>query len=260
MEGFDKRSRRVPNTGSMRFPLLLPPLLLAVTVLDGAWLAERFAHGQAVANVLAVAAWLWLYRSSGARLRRLLVLGLLPATVGELIFSLGLGMYEYRLHAIPLYVPVGHTLVYAAVFLIAHAPRVRRQARWLAPLLFLAGGAFSVGWHLLKNDPFGLGCWVAFAVLWLFNPRGRLFFAVMFLVVAYLEQCGTLAGAWVWPPVLFGKLTGVASANPPGGIAVFYALFDLSCLALYFFTRFTVFERWVSRRVAMRPPTTSSSG
>jgi hypothetical protein len=109
-----------------------------------------------------------------------------------------------------------------------------------------------VGWHLVRHDPFGLACWVAFAALWLVNPRGRLFFAVMFLVVAFLEQCGTRTGAWVWPPVLFGKVAAIGSANPPGGIAVFYALFDLSCLALYFFTRFTSFERWVSRRVAVR--------
>ena len=36
------------------------------------------------------------------------------ATCGELVFSLGLGFYSYRWHNLPLYVPPGHGLVFAA--------------------------------------------------------------------------------------------------------------------------------------------------
>ena len=82
--------------------------------------------------------------------------------------------------------------------------------------------------------------------------RARLFFAAMYLLVAYLELCGTASGAWAWPAHLLGKAQGLSSANPPSGVAVFYSLFDLSCLALYFATRFSHFERWASRLVSKR--------
>lgn len=236
----------------LTFLAVTPALLLGVTFLDGAWVAERFAHGQPVATALTLLGWAGLYRRSGARLRRLLLLGLGPATLGEVVFSLGLGMYEYRLHAIPLYVPLGHVILYATVFQAVRAPWVRRAEAWLGPVLFALGGLFVVGWHLRQGDPFGLACWVTFAALWLLNPRGRLFFAAMFLLVAFLEQCGTRQGCWWWPPTLLGHPGLMRSANPPGGIAVFYVLFDLSCLALYFFVRWASFDRWIGRVVAAR--------
>lgn len=243
-------SDRLPRPGPvLRFCVVTPLLLLAVTALDSAWLAQRFEHGQAVAAGVTLLGWAWFYRRSGARLRRVLVLGLLPATVGEVVFSLGLGMYDYRLHAVPLYVPPGHVILYATVFGLVHDGAVRQAERWLAPLLFALGGGYAVGWHLLVGDAFGLACWGAFAVLWLVNRPGRLFFAAMFLLVAFLEQCGTRLGCWRWPETWLGHPALWRSGNPPGGIAVFYVAFDLACLALYFFWRWPSFERWVGRRV-----------
>ena len=84
------------------------------------------------------------------------------------------------------------------------------------------------------------------------SRSARLFLVSMYLLVAYLEQCGTRLGCWAWPATLFGLVHGPPSGNPPSGIAVFYGLFDLSCLALYFGVYWRSFERWVQRLVHHR--------
>ena len=223
----------------------VPPLLLAVTALDGR--AVPVASAAATFTF-----WLLLYATASHRLRRLLLVGLFAATVGEVVFSLGLGMYEYRQGGIPLYVPPGHTVLYASIFLFVRLPEVRRRARWLWPTLFLLGAGWSLALWRFAHDSFGLVCFALFTALLLAVPRARLFFAAMYLLVAYLELCGTAAGAWAWPAALLGRPGAISSANPPSGVAVFYCLFDLSCLGLYFATRFTHFERWVQRLVFLR--------
>lgn len=229
-----------------------PLVLLAVTWLDGAALADRLRFGQALADALTLAFWSLVFLGASPRLRRLLVLGLVAATAGEVIFSLGLGMYLYRLARIPLYVPPGHTLLYATVFVFVRARGVRRHAGWLAPMLMLAATAYSLAWFRVARDAFGLACFGAFALLWMLRREARLFFAAMYLLVAFLEQCGTHFGAWRWPPLLFGRVAACPSGNPPSGVALFYVLFDLACLALYFGVRWTSFERWVQRLVFRR--------
>lgn len=225
-----------------------------MTAVDGLRVAEDFAHGQAVATAACAAYWLLLFAAASPRLRRLMAVGVLAATVGEVLFSLGLGMYEYREGAIPLYVPPGHTVLYAAVFLWVRLPGVRRQARLLTPVLLAAGAAYSLALWRLFDDQYGVACWLLFLALLTALRGSRLFFAAMYLLVAWLEQAGTGAGAWAWPAHLLGRPQGLASANPPSGVAVFYCLFDLSCLALYFGWRFKTFERWVQRLVWRRRP------
>lgn len=242
---FARRHRRALIAGVV-------PLLLWMTAVDGVRVAPWFAHGQAVATVVCLAYWALLAAAGSKRLRRLMVIGIIAATAGEVLFSLGLGMYEYREHWIPLYVPPGHTVLYAAVFLWVRLPWVRRHSRALLPGLLAVGAAYSIAqWRLLADD-YGFACFLVFAVLLAAIRGSRLFFAAMYLLVAWLEQVGTGSGAWAWPAQLLGKAHGLSSANPPSGVAVFYCLFDLSCLAMYFGWRFKTFERWVQRLVFRR--------
>lgn len=247
---FARRHRRALIAG-------VPPLLLWMTAVDGTRAAQWFSHGQAVATAVCAAYWLLLFCAGSLRLSRLMVFGVLAASIGEAIFSLGLGMYAYREGGIPLYVPPGHTVLYAAVFLWVRLPGVRRRAAVLTPALFAAGAAWSAAQWRLFADDYGFACFVVFSVLLLFLKGSRLFFAAMYLLVVWLEQAGTGSGAWAWPAQLLGRPWGLSSANPPSGVAVFYCLFDLSCLALYFGWRFGAFERWVALRVqraAIRQP------
>jgi hypothetical protein len=242
---FARRHRRALIAGVV-------PLLLWMTWVDGVRVATAFTHGQAVATAVCLFYWLALYGAGSARLRRLMLFGVVAATAGEALFSLGLGMYTYREGGIPLYVPPGHTVLYAAVFLFVRLPGVHHRARLLMPVLLALGAAYSaVQWRLFADD-YGFACFLVFLVLLTAIRGSRLFFAAMYLLVAWLEQCGTGAGAWAWPDHLLGRAHGLSSANPPAGVAVFYCLFDLSCLAMYFGWRFKTFERWVQRLVWRR--------
>jgi hypothetical protein len=231
---------------------LSPLLFLLIGLLDSAKLAEHVRHGQEAALAVMSLAWLVLYRRASVRLRRLLLLGLLPATVGELIFSPGLGMYIYRLHSVPLYVPLGHTLLYATVFLFVRLGVVRRHPKLVLGSLMVVAVIYTLGWWRVANDQYGLICAGAFVLLLMVARGARLFLVAMYLMVAYLEQCGTHLGCWTWPGTLLGRISTVPSGNPPSGVAVFYGLFDLSCLALYFGVHWKSFERWVQRLVWSR--------
>lgn len=225
-------------------------LLAAVTALDGTALAARTSLGQPLAAVLTCAWWLALWVRAPPRLRVLMLVGLFAATAGEAIFSLLLGMYRYRLERIPVYVPPGHTILYAAIFTFVRQPFVRGHRRAIATLFFALGAGYSALWLRLHDDRYGFACFLGFALLMLALPRARLFFASMYLLVAYLELSGTHFGAWRWPEHLLGRFT--PSGNPPSGVAVYYVLFDVSCLLLYVFVRWESFERWVSRKLARR--------
>src|SRR4051794_2101495 len=61
------------------------------------------------------------------------------ATCVEYVFSPALGVYTYRFHNVPAYVPPGHGLVYLSAFALGHAvflqPRLRAAAAALLALL-----------------------------------------------------------------------------------------------------------------------------
>jgi hypothetical protein len=242
-------TRRLPP---LALPLGTLAILLAVTALDGTAVAARTAWGQAAATALTFGWWCVCWLHAPPRLRVLMVVGIFAATAGEALFSLGLGMYTYRLERIPAYVPPGHTLLLATVYLFVRRPLVRRHRAALTALFLALGAAYSVAWLLLRSDRYGFVCFLAFAALTAAVGRARLFFSAMYLLVAYLELSGTWFGAWRWPESLLGRFESIRSGNPPSGVAVFYVLFDISCLLLYAAARWTSFERWVSRKLHRR--------
>ena len=60
---------------------------------------------------------------------------LVIATVGECTASLGWGLYTYRLHNIPLFVPPGHALLYTMG--VAIAARMPERIVWWVPVVAL---------------------------------------------------------------------------------------------------------------------------
>src|SRR4051794_31569650 len=68
------------------------------------------------------------------------------ATLVEYCFAGWLGVYVYRLHDVPWFVPPGHGLVYLGALAIGRSDVVRRHARVLIPAtLALAGGDAGCG-------------------------------------------------------------------------------------------------------------------
>ena len=157
----------------------------------------------------------------------------LVATGFEVLGSLVWGVYRYRMHNLPLFVPPGHGIVYLFGLLAAQTPLVQRYGRRIAYAVL--GGAATwaaLGLTLLpimtgRLDLQGALCLPVFAYFLLRSPRWPLF-AAIFVIVSELEICGTSFGNWYWMPV--APWTHVPSGNPPSVIAGGYCVIDGSVL------------------------------
>ena len=147
------------------------------------------------------------------------------ATVGEVTGSLVWGVYHYRLHNLPLFIPPAHGLVYLSGVALAGIVRVR-------PLV-AAAAAGALGWGIAgltvlpRLDAAGaVGVPLLCAFLW--RSRNRATYAGVFLVVGALELYGTSIGTWRWAARLPGL--GIPDGNPPSGAASGYVWFDVMAL------------------------------
>jgi len=184
---------------------------------------QQFLLGLLTAAVLGA---LLLLQPRVVRVQTLAVVGI--ATMGEVIGSLVWGVYSYRLHNLPAFVPPGHGLVYltglSLATLMARRPNV----------LLAVAAVGAVGWGVVgltvlpAHDASGaLGCAFLLAVLlWTRRPV----YAGVFLAVAALELYGTAIGTWTWVAVVPGL--GLPQGNPPSGAASGYVVFDVLALAL----------------------------
>lgn len=151
------------------------------------------------------------------------------ATIGEVIGSLVWGVYHYRLHNLPLFVPPAHGLVYLTG--LALAVSLRRHARTLVAVAALTSAAWGVlGVTLLPHRDVAGALAVPLLLVFLWRGRNREIYAGVFLVVAALELYGTALGTWRWASVLPG--TGISDGNPPSGVAAGYVWFDVMALLL----------------------------
>ena len=162
------------------------------------------------------------------------------ATCFEIFSSLVWGIYTYRLHNVPLFVPPGHGLVYLFGLLAAQTPVVKRYGRRLAyGVLAIAGTWALLGITLLplisgRIDVQGAMCLPVFAYFLLRSPRWPLF-AAIFIIVSELEIFGTSFGNWYWLPA--APWTGIPSGNPPSVIAAGYCIIDGTVLVLFWIYR-----------------------
>ena len=155
------------------------------------------------------------------------------ATGFEIFGSLVWGVYQYRLHNLPLFVPPGHGIVYLFGLLAAQTPLVQRHGRRVAYAILAAAAT----WALLgvtalpvltgRIDVQGALCLPVFAYFLLRSPRWPLF-AAIFVIVSELEIAGTSFGNWYWLPS--APWTHIPSGNPPSVIAGGYCVIDGSVL------------------------------
>ena len=158
-----------------------------------------------------------------ARAQALGVVGF--ATAGEVTGSLVWGVYHYRLHNLPLFIPPAHGLVYLSGLALASLVPARR--------LVAAAAVGAVAWGLAgltvlpRLDVAG-AIGVPLLCLFLWRSRSRAIYAGVFLVVGALELYGTSIGTWRWAAHLPG--TGIPDGNPPSGVASGYVWFDVMAL------------------------------
>jgi hypothetical protein len=184
-------------------------------------------HGQLALGVLT---WLVLLvslaRVSGERRAQTLAV-VCFATIGEVTGSLIWGVYHYRLHNLPLFIPPAHGIVYLTGLSVAAAFRGHTRA------LVVSAAALAFGWGLAgllllpQRDVAG-AVGVPLLLLFLWRGRNRAIYAGVFLVVAALELYGTAIGTWHWARTLPGL--GISDGNPPSGVASGYVWFDVMAL------------------------------
>ena len=161
--------------------------------------------------------------------RRVQALGVVAfATIGEVTGSLIWGVYHYRLHNLPLFVPPAHGLVFLTGLSLAAALRARTRALVVAAAALAAGWAF-LGLTVLPHRDVAGAIGVPLLLVFLWRGRNRVVYAGVFLVVGALELYGTAIGTWRWAPQLPGL--GIPDGNPPSGVASGYVWFDVMALA-----------------------------
>jgi len=201
-------------------------VLLALGLDSGAALTQQRLLGVGTWLLLAAA----LRRESRATRIQVGIVVVFATTV-EYVFAGWLGVYVYRLHNIPAFVPPGHGLVYLAALALGRSALAHRHAREvIAATVLLCGG--WVVWGLFVSDrPDVLGA-LWFGCLLVFLRRGRtpLVYCGAFVVTSYLELYGTGIGTWAWQ---VHDPTGLLTiGNPPSGIAGSYCFFDAAALWL----------------------------
>jgi hypothetical protein len=175
------------------------------------------------------------------------------ATGFEIFGSLIWGVYVYRMHNVPLFVPPGHGIVYLFGLLAAQTPVVMRYGRRVAQVVLAGAGTWALlGLTLLpiltgRLDVQGAMCFPVLAYFLLRSPRWPLF-AGIFIVVSELEIFGTSFGNWHWLPV--APWTGIPSGNPPSVIAAGYCVIDGIVLVLVWV------YRWGLKTMSTRMTTT----
>ena len=162
--------------------------------------------------------------------RRAQALGVVAfATIGEIVGSLVCGVYSYRLHNLPMFVPPAHGIVYLTGLSLAVALRAHARA------LVASAAVGAAGWGLLgltvlpRRDVAGALA-VPLLLLFLWRGRNRAVYAGVFLVVGALELYGTAIGTWRWSAELPG--IGIPDGNPPSGVASGYVWFDVMALLI----------------------------
>jgi hypothetical protein len=160
--------------------------------------------------------------------RRAQALGVVVfATIGEVTGSLIWGVYSYRLHNLPLFVPPAHGLVYLTGLALATA--LARHARTLVVVAATGAAAWGIlGLTVLPRRDVAGALLVPMLLLFLWRGRNREIYAGVFLVVAALELYGTAIGTWRWARELPGL--GIPDGNPPSGVASGYVWFDVMAL------------------------------
>jgi hypothetical protein len=150
---------------------------------------------------------------------------ILFATVGEVTGSLVWGVYHYRLHNLPLFIPPAHGLVYLSGVALSRGVR-ERAVIWAAAIGAAAWGI--AGLAVLPRLDVAGAFGVPLLLVFLWRSRWRATYAGVFLVVAGLELYGTSIGTWRWAATVPGL--GIPDGNPPSGVASGYVWFDVMAL------------------------------
>ena len=207
----------------LRFVIASAVFMTVLLALDRDGLPQQLALGTATALFL------WYFaRSSEVRAGQI-VCCILVATAGEVVLSLGWGLYSYRHAIIPLYVPPGHGLFYTLAAETARQQAVRLRAAAITRWTLMIGTVLAIVSLALRQDVWGFLWWMG-AMALIYASKNKLLLSACFAYTMILEWVGTALGNWTWAAeVPFLRLH---SANPPAGVGILYILLDLIVVAI----------------------------
>lgn len=235
-------------TTSDRYRLLLGFVWLAPSALflDSTWLAARWPHGQWLTLAMVVFFFVAMLRYLSPEQRLLAMVFVPVGAVGEYVFSILFGLYEYRLENVPWYVPVGHPILLSMGWLLLELPWVRQHAEQLRRGLLALHIVVLIGVALVWGDTVS-AAFAAFGV-YIFRKRPfALIYGVMGLVVLYVELLGTGLGCWAWAPT--SGHGWLHATNPPYGAFFGYVAADVLVLKI----ARQVSMRWLPQLVITKP-------
>ncbi len=194
-------------------PLVLATLGAGIALDAG---AASWAQPAVSAATWAVLGWIMAY--AGSQERRELAACVVLATLGELFLKDVWGLYEYRLLNLPLFIPPGHAIVYAA------ASRMSRAAPdWLPAAVVTLFGAHVTYAAWQGFDTFGAAWFIAFAAYVRFSANPRLC-ATLFVFALAIEWYGTSLAGWRY--VTVEPWFGLTTTNPPVWIGAVYCTLE----------------------------------
>lgn len=204
--------------------VLASTLFMAIVLLidrDGLW--PQLGLGAATAMFL------WFFaRHSGVDPRQI-ICAIVVATTGEVVLSLGWGLYSYQHALIPFYVPPGHGLFYTLAAASARQEILQRHAPAITRAVIGIGSLIALVSLALMSDTWGFLWWIG-AVALIRRSRNKLLLSTCFVYTIVLEWAGTAIGNWRWAAEV--PFVGLHSANPPAGVGILYILLDLIAVAI----------------------------
>lgn len=192
--------------------------MTAVLLLDRPGIIAQTSLG------LATAAFLWFFVWKAELDPRQILVTIAIATTGEVILSMGWGLYIYKNAIIPLYVPPGHAVFYSLAVVTAREQSLQKYAAGITRGVLIFGTLYAGATLLFLHDTWGLLWWLA-ACLLILRSENRLLLSSCFVYTILLEWVGTAIGNWRWLPEV--PYLSIGSANPPAGVCVLYILLDL---------------------------------
>jgi len=200
-------------TATAVVPIALGTLALGIP-LD----ASAAPWAQPVVSVWAWTALAWIIANSSLAHRVELAICVVLATAGELFLKDVWGLYDYRLDNLPLFIPAGHALVYAA------ASRLSAAAPPWLPGAAVAACIAATGWGAARGyDTFGL-VWGAVFVLVVWRSANPRLCATLFVFALAVETWGTALGGWRYYTV--EPWFGLTTTNPPVWIGAVYCTLE----------------------------------
>jgi hypothetical protein len=197
--------------------------MLAVLLLDRDGVIPQLLLGGAVAVFVWISS-----RGTNVPARQILWC-VIVATTGEVVLSLGWGLYSYAHATIPFYVPPGHGLFYFLAAYTASQPFLRGKEAIITRAVIVGGSVIAAVSLFQHHDTWGC-LWWAGALALIHVSQNQLMLAACFVYTIILEWAGTAIGNWRWAAHV--PFVGLHSANPPAGVGILYILLDLIVVAI----------------------------